>query len=88
MSETKFNYCSYCSDGLILCQKEENGKFGYLNIKGKQEINFIFDSASDFYNGYAQVVYQGKDAVIDKKGNLYYSEDIINSNKKSSLNVK
>ena len=27
MSETKFNYCSYCSDGLILCQKEENGKF-------------------------------------------------------------
>lgn len=88
MSETKFNYCSYCSDGLILCQKEENGKFGYLNKKGKQEINFIFDSASDFYNGYAQVVYQGKDAVIDKKGNLYYSEDIINGNKKSSLNVK
>lgn len=59
-----------------------------MNKKGKQEINFIFDSASDFYNGYAQVVYQGKDAVIDKKGNLYYSEDIINSNKKSSLNVK
>lgn len=88
MSETKLNYCSYCNDGLILCQKEENGEFGYLNKKGKQEINFIFDSASDFYNGYAQVVYQGKDAVIDKKGNLYYSEDIINGNKKSSLNVK
>lgn len=88
MSETRLNYCSYCSNGLILCQKEENGKFGYLNKKGKQEINFIFDSASDFYNGYAQVVYQGKDGVIDKKGNLYFSEDIINRNKKSSLNVK
>lgn len=39
-------------------------------------------------NGYAQVVYQGKDAVIDKRGNLYYSEDIIKGNKKASLNVK
>lgn len=88
MSETNYNYCSYCSNGLILCQKEENGKFGYLNKKGKQEINFIFDSASDFHNGYAQVVYKGKDAIIDKKGKLYYSEDIINGNKKSSLSVK
>ena len=54
-----------------------NGKVGYINSKGELVIPLIFDFAEDFYNGYACVIYQGKDALLDKKGNIYFCEDLM-----------
>lgn len=63
-------------NGLIVV-KDKNGKFGYMNSKAEIVIPYVFDSASTFGGKYAMVVYDSKDAVIDKKGKIFLSEDIM-----------
>lgn len=63
-------------NGLIVV-KDENKKFGYMNSKAEIAIPYIFDSASTFEGKYAMVVYDSKDAVIDKKGKIFLCEDIM-----------
>ncbi|MBR5646471.1 MAG: WG repeat-containing protein [Treponema sp.] len=65
----------------------ENKKKGFLDTTGKLAIPCVFDSAEDFLNGFAAVVYEGKDAVLDKKGNIYFSEELIKGNKIPYINV-
>lgn len=63
-----------------------NKKYGYLGTTGELFTSLIFDSAGDYYNGYACVIYQGKDGVIDRKGNIYFSEDLM-AGKKNPINI-
>ena len=63
------------SDGLLPVYL--NGKCGYLTSEGNILGSLIFDSVEDFINGYACVIYKGQDGVIDKKGNIYFSKDIL-----------
>lgn len=51
--------------------------YGYVNTQGEIVYNYQFSKAKDFYNGYARVILQGKEAIIDKVGNIYYSSDLI-----------
>lgn len=63
------------SKGLTVIE-DTNSKYGYLNKNAKIAIPCIFDSASNFIGEYAAVAFQGKDAIIDTKGNIFYSEDL------------
>lgn len=76
-------------DGL-LCVYDKDGsqKYGYIDKYGKLIIPCIFTDAEDFRGGYAIVVYNEKDALVDKNGNLYYTADIMAGNKDFSLSVK
>ena len=50
-------------------------------------IPLIFDDANKFDNEYAIVIYNGEDAIIDKKGNVYLAKDLITGNKDAFVNV-
>ena len=46
--------------------------WGFLNKKGSIEIEPIFDSISDFEDGYAQVVQGSNSNYIDKYGKFIF----------------
>ena len=69
-------YQLYYSNGVTKVQGR-NGKFGYINKNFELVIPCIFDSASSFGDKYAAVIHEGKDAVIDLKGNVYYCSDFV-----------
>lgn len=49
-------------------QPKNNSKIGFLNTKGKVKINPIYDMASDFYDGYANIIKDSTYGYIDTKG--------------------
>lgn len=62
------------SDGLACIGKGVGeAKYGYINSKGKQVIDYIYDQAYSFKNGYAIVRKGSEGAVIDKKQNIIQS---------------
>ncbi|MGP1602802.1 MAG: WG repeat-containing protein [Treponema sp.] len=63
------------SNGLTVVENNEH-KFGYINKKIELSIPCIFDLAENFMGKYAAVKYQGRDAVIDTSGNIYYSDEL------------
>ena len=58
------------SKGLTVVEDKEH-KFGYVDKDFKLVIPCKFERAESFEGKYAAVVYQGKDGVIDKGGNIY-----------------
>lgn len=48
-------------------------KYGYIDSKGKQVIDYIYDQAYSFKNGYAIVRKGNEGAVIDKRENIIQS---------------
>lgn len=83
MDEKTFLDMKPCSNDLILYQTYDN-KYGYVDKRGKPVFNTEFEYAESFYNDFALINYKGKDAVLDKKGNIYFSEDIVQRKKKKS----
>ena len=71
--------------GLAAISMKENNtkKYGYMNKKLGIEIPCVFDYAEKFVGNYAIVKYQGKDGLIDAKGNFYASEDLMVGIKRS-----
>ncbi len=62
-------------NGLTVIE-DKNHRYGYMNKKLEIQIPCIFDKAKSFINDYAAVVYNGKDAIIDSKGNIFYCKDL------------
>ncbi|MCK5032971.1 MAG: WG repeat-containing protein [Calditrichia bacterium] len=76
--KSKFDYArpfadrkaAVCKD----CQFKENGehleiingKWGFINLKGKLIIPYIYDEVGDFENGYADVKENGKSVIIKR----------------------
>ncbi len=58
---------SLFSSGLLAANKDN--KWGYINNKNEVVIEFIYDWAEPFIDGYAIVEYEGKRLVIDPTGN-------------------
>lgn len=73
------------SEGLL--DVFQNGKCGYINTTSELVIPFVFDDAEKFNNGYAMVVYNDENALLDKEGNVYLVKDLINGNKNVYKNV-
>ena len=57
-------------EGLALCQEEESGLWGYLDLEGKAVIPARFEMAGLFYDGLAAVVLEGKTGYIGRDGEL------------------
>ena len=63
------------SEGLMPVKK--NGKWGYIDGDSNLVIPCIYDEVSLFNGGRAIVKYNGKEYVIDKKGNVMEDEEVI-----------
>lgn len=50
--------------------RDKDGKWGYLNSKGEQVIEYVFEKAGNFSEGLAPVYAEGKWGYIDKQGNF------------------
>lgn len=76
------------SEGLLSVRNTSEGnKAGFMNKEMEFKIPCVFDSVEYFRNGYAVVVYNGEDAVLDKQGNVYLSKDLLEGNKEPFVNV-
>ncbi len=73
------------SKNLVAVYKKESEikKYGFMNKNLGIEIPCVFDYAENFVGNYAIVKYQGKDGLIDAKGNFYASEDLMVGVKRS-----
>ncbi len=67
---------TYCYiNGLVPVLDKQTKKYGYMNPELQIVIPCEFDSAEAFVGKYAIVVKDGKDAVIDKEGKVYYCDE-------------
>ncbi len=60
-------YEFHFSEGLAAVA-DKDGKFGYIDKRGKTVIPFIYSRAEPFENGFARVELSGKAGIIDKTG--------------------
>ncbi len=58
--------------GGLLVVMDENGKYGAINEKGEQVIDFRYDAMSPFSGGYAPVVLDGRAFYVDTAGKEYH----------------
>jgi len=57
----------------LICQQNEEGKFGFVNEQGKEVIPFIYLKASDFHDGYALVMdNETHRKFIDESGKIVF----------------
>ena len=75
-NELNISMASVFVDGLS-CVKLYRGGYGYINTYGEMVIEPIFDSADSFHRGYARIVYQGRDGIINTEGKIYWSDEFI-----------
>jgi hypothetical protein len=54
-----------------------DSKYGYINTKGETVIDPVFDSASSFVRGYARIVYEGRDALINTEGEIFWCDEFV-----------
>lgn len=54
-----------------------NGAYTFFKTDGEQLIDLIFDDADSFYQNYARIVYQGRDGLINTKGDIFWSDEIV-----------
>jgi len=54
-----------------------DSKYGYINIKGETVIAPVFDDANSFVRGYARIVYQGRDGLINTEGEIFWSDEFV-----------
>ena len=66
----------YYENGLLLVKDIETEKMGYMNQKLEMVIPCKFEGARRFVGKYAVIIYEGKDAIIDSKGNISFCEDL------------
>jgi hypothetical protein len=60
------------SDGLVSVKK--NGKYGFVNNKGRTVIDFEYDEAGRFVKGFAVVKKNNEYSLIDSLGNIILPE--------------
>ena len=72
------------SDGLsrVMVRETTNGpiKYGYVNTRGEYLVKPILESADDFQNGYARIVYNGQEGLLKTNGKVIWSADIMKGN--------
>lgn len=63
------NYLSNYENTEYIAVKNDEGKYGYIDLEGNQKSEFIYEGATDFYKGYARVIIDDKTILIDSKFN-------------------
>ena len=78
-NEYKLAANTFSEGKICVYKKTPNGNvYSFLDKKGKQFSKYIFEKATSFYNGYAMVILEGKDALLDSAGKIIYVSDILN----------
>lgn len=77
--EPSFQDRLWVADDYILVEGN-NGKWGYLNNRGEQVIDYKFEKAHSFGEGLALVYEEGKWGYIDKQGNFAIKPDFDEAN--------
>ena len=68
---------AYCyENSLVPVLNTKTMKYGYMNPKFGIEIPCEFDEAREFSGLYAVVKYKNEDAIVDREGNIYFSENM------------
>jgi hypothetical protein len=69
------------SDGLSLVSifdpTTREHKYGYINTRGEYLVRPVLENADSFENGYARIVYNGKEGLLKTNGRVIWSSDII-----------
>lgn len=75
------------SNGLscVSVYNSKQNKYGYINTRGEFIIDTILDSADTFNNGFARIVYNNKEGLLNMQGKIFWSEDIINGHPSEGL---
>ena len=50
-------------------------ELGFMNIKGELLYDKVFERADSFHKGYAIIVYNGRDGIINTDGKIYWSDE-------------
>lgn len=72
-----FVYFSLCANAENLKTIEHNGKYGFVNDKGKLVIDTKYDSARDFHEGLAAVLSDDNWEYINKKGKVIIKPNVL-----------
>jgi hypothetical protein len=69
------------ADGLscIRTTGTPDSKYGYINTNGETVIAPVFDDASSFVRGYARIIYQGRDGLINTEGEIFWCDELVNA---------
>jgi hypothetical protein len=94
LSAVPANWAVFSEGKMAVYKTDGTGKeiYGYIDTRGNTAVPFIFDgtgyyNTGSFHDGYAIVMYKGRDALLDEDGNLYFSDDLIAENRKSAVNI-
>lgn len=73
-------------EGLSIVSKFNDSKnknlFGYVNTSGDFLIPPVLERCDNFKDGYARIVYNGREGLLDEKGRVFWSDLLINGRKK------
>lgn len=75
-----FSYVEPFENGYATARDFFTKKVGYINTLGEYVIPPVFDFIEPFINGYAVVKYEGRDAVVDMTGTIYFSTELQKQN--------
>ena len=64
----RYKWVDEVHEGIAAVQKEEKGKYAFVNIQGKEITPFVFDDVLYFSGGIAAVKINGKVGFVDKNG--------------------
>jgi len=65
----------------LSCVRLNDNSYAYINTRGEYQFDLIFDKADSFYQGYARVVFHGRDGLINTKGEIFWCDEIVSKNK-------
>lgn len=70
------------SEGLamVIVKKGGSDKYGFVDQSGNFVIEPVYDDAEDFANGYSRVILNGRDGLLDRQGNVVWSDELYNPN--------
>jgi len=77
------------SEGLSIVSKydviQKKYVYGYINTKGDYLVPPILDRCDSFKDGYARVIFKGKDGLLDTKGMVYWSDWLLDGKTEGEL---
>jgi len=74
--DLQLHWASSFSDGFSRVRLL-NYKYMFVNTKGEPLVDLLFDDAFSFLNGYARIVYEGRDGLMNTEGTIFWNDVIV-----------
>lgn len=69
-----YDFCNGLA--LFMVSNDKSDSYNYIDIEGNILSESNFEYAQNFHNGWAAVLLNGKDAIINTKGDIYFLENL------------